>query len=83
MLFRSARSLQPGIIVDDRLDLKDVEGGWDFVSPEQVKVSNGLNIMVKRYHGRHARHFQDHGVTTATSIHGKATHSYSNFLLNQ
>jgi alpha-L-fucosidase len=38
-LIKLARSLQPGIIVDDRLDLKDVEGGWDFVSPEQVKVA--------------------------------------------
>ena len=38
-LIKLARSLQPGIIVDDRLDLKDVEGGWDFISPEQVKVS--------------------------------------------
>jgi alpha-L-fucosidase len=38
-LLKLARSLQPGIIVDDRLDLKDVEGGWDFVSPEQVKVT--------------------------------------------
>jgi len=37
-LLKMARSLQPNIIVDDRLDLKDVEGGWDFVSPEQVKV---------------------------------------------
>jgi len=24
--------------VDDRLDLKDVEGGWDFTTPEQMKV---------------------------------------------
>lgn len=38
-LIKLARSLQPGIIIDDRLDLKDVEGGWDFVSPEQVKVT--------------------------------------------
>jgi alpha-L-fucosidase len=38
-LLKMARSLQPGIIVDDRLDLKEVEGGWDFVSPEQVKVT--------------------------------------------
>jgi len=38
-LLKLARSLQPGIIVDDRLDLKNVEGGWDFVSPEQVKVA--------------------------------------------
>ena len=38
-LLKLARSLQPGIIVDDRLDLKDVDGGWDFISPEQVKVA--------------------------------------------
>jgi len=37
-LLKLARSLQPGIIVDDRLDLADVEGGWDFTTPEQVKV---------------------------------------------
>jgi alpha-L-fucosidase len=38
-LLKLARSLQPGIIVDDRLDLKDIEGGWDFTTPEQVKVA--------------------------------------------
>jgi len=38
-LLKLARSLQPGIIVDDRLDLLDVEGGWDFTTPEQVKVA--------------------------------------------
>jgi alpha-L-fucosidase len=38
-LLKLARSLQPGIIVDDRLDLEDVEGGWDFTTPEQVKVA--------------------------------------------
>jgi len=29
------RGLQPGIIVNDRLDLLDVPGGWDFRTPEQ------------------------------------------------
>jgi alpha-L-fucosidase len=38
-LLRLARSLQPGIIVDDRLNLEDVEGGWDFTTPEQYKVA--------------------------------------------
>lgn len=37
-LLKLARQLQPKIIVDDRLDLSDVEGGFDFVSPEQYKV---------------------------------------------
>lgn len=38
-LLKLTRKLQPGIIVDDRLDLKDVQGGWDFTTPEQVKVA--------------------------------------------
>lgn len=37
-LLKLTRQLQPKIIVDDRLDLSDVEGGFDFVSPEQYKV---------------------------------------------
>ena len=47
-LLKLARSLQPGIIVDDRLDLKEVEGGWDFVSPEQVKVTKWPEYNGKR-----------------------------------
>jgi alpha-L-fucosidase len=47
-LLKLARSLQPGIIVDDRLDLSNVEGGWDFVSPEQVKVAKWPEINGKR-----------------------------------
>jgi alpha-L-fucosidase len=47
-LLKLARKLQPGIIVDDRLDLQDVEGGWDFVSPEQVKVSKWPEYNGKR-----------------------------------
>ncbi len=38
-LLAMVRKLQPGIIVNDRLDLLDVEGGWDFTTPEQYKVS--------------------------------------------
>ncbi len=37
-LLKMVRTLQPGIIIDDRLDLKDQDGGWDFESPEQYKV---------------------------------------------
>jgi alpha-L-fucosidase len=47
-LLKLARSLQPGIIVDDRLDLGDVEGGWDFISPEQVKVAEWPKINGKK-----------------------------------
>ncbi|MDR3253256.1 MAG: alpha-L-fucosidase [Tannerella sp.] len=32
------RKLQPGIIVDDRLDLGEYEDGQDFTTPEQYKV---------------------------------------------
>jgi alpha-L-fucosidase len=47
-LLKMARSLQPGIIVDDRLDLDKVEGGWDFISPEQVQVSKWPEVNGKR-----------------------------------
>jgi len=48
-LLKMVRELQPGIIVNDRLDLLDVEGGWDFTTPEQYKVSkwpekNGIRV---------------------------------------
>ena len=38
-LLAMVRKLQPEIIVNDRLDLLDVDGGWDFTTPEQYKVS--------------------------------------------
>ena len=47
-LLKMVRSLQPGIIIDDRLDLKDVEGGWDFVSPEQYKVTKWPEVNGKK-----------------------------------
>jgi len=48
-LLKMVRQLQPGIIVNDRLDLLDVEGGWDFRSPEQFKprewvTMNGVRV---------------------------------------
>jgi alpha-L-fucosidase len=33
------RELQPGILLNDRADLKDYLGGWDFTTPEQFKVA--------------------------------------------
>ncbi len=35
-LLKMIRELQPQIIVDDRLDLLDVPGGWDYRTPEQT-----------------------------------------------
>jgi alpha-L-fucosidase len=48
-LLKLVRELQPGIIVNDRLDLLDMDGGWDFTTPEQYKVSkwpekNGIKV---------------------------------------
>jgi len=37
-LIKLIRELQPGIIVNDRMDLIDYQGGWDFTTPEQFKV---------------------------------------------
>lgn len=39
-LLKLAKSLQPNIIVDDRLDLRDTWGGWDILTPEQKKVAS-------------------------------------------
>ncbi len=38
-LLKMVRDLQPGIIINDRLDLLDKEEGWDFTTPESYKVS--------------------------------------------
>ena len=48
-LLKMVRELQPGIIVNDRLDLLNVEGGWDFRTPEQFKprqwvTMNGVRV---------------------------------------
>jgi alpha-L-fucosidase len=48
-LLSMVRQLQPGIIVNDRLDLDDVPGGWDFRTPEQFVPRqwvtwNGLRV---------------------------------------
>ena len=37
-LLALVRELQPDILVNDRLDLMDVPGGFDFITPEQVMV---------------------------------------------
>ncbi len=47
-LLKMVRELQPHIIVNDRLDLADVEGGWDFRSPEQVKTKEWVKVDGKR-----------------------------------
>ena len=37
-LLKMARSIQPWLIVDDRLDLDDKPWGWDFRTPEQFRM---------------------------------------------
>ena len=39
-LIKMVRQLQPGILIDDRADLQDYAGGWDFMTPEQYKVDS-------------------------------------------
>ncbi len=41
-LLAMIRELQPGILVNDRLDLLDVPGGWDYRTPEQFMPREGL-----------------------------------------
>jgi alpha-L-fucosidase len=43
-LIKMIRELQPGIIVDDRLDLLDVPGGWDYRTPEQEMPKEWVEV---------------------------------------
>ena len=47
-LMKMVRELQPGIIVNDRADLKDYKGGWDFTTPEQFKVDKWPEVDGKK-----------------------------------
>lgn len=47
-LIKMVRQLQPNILVNDRLDLKDYEDGWDFTTPEQYKVSKWPEVNGKK-----------------------------------
>lgn len=47
-LMKMVREIQPEIIVDDRADLMDYWGGWDFRTPEQFKVRKWPEIDGKR-----------------------------------
>ncbi|MFA5328668.1 MAG: alpha-L-fucosidase [Prolixibacteraceae bacterium] len=47
-LIKMVRQLQPGILVNDRLDLKEYDDGWDFTTPEQYKVSKWPEVNGKR-----------------------------------
>ena len=47
-IVKLVRELQPGIILDNRLDLKGDPDGWDFVTPEQYKVAAWPEISGKR-----------------------------------
>ena len=37
-IVKLAKRLQPGILIDNRLDLMDTDDGWDFLTPEQFKA---------------------------------------------
>lgn len=47
-LIKMVRQLQPGILVNDRLDLKEYEDAWDFTTPEQYKVAKWPEVNGKR-----------------------------------
>lgn len=43
-LLKMVRKLQPHILVNDRLNLNDVPGGWDFKTPEQFMVRQWMKV---------------------------------------
>jgi alpha-L-fucosidase len=58
-LLAMVRKLQPGIIVNDRLNLREYEDGSDFVSPEQYKVSKWPEVNGKRVPWETCQTFSD------------------------
>jgi len=47
-LLKMIRELQPNIIINDRLDLLDVPGGWDFRTPEQFMPREWVSMNGKK-----------------------------------
>lgn len=47
-LLKMIRELQPNIIINDRLDLLDVPGGWDFRTPEQFMPREWVKMNGKK-----------------------------------
>lgn len=47
-LVKLTKELQPGIIINNRLDLMETDDGWDFVTPEQFKVQTPPTIRGKK-----------------------------------
>jgi alpha-L-fucosidase len=47
-LLKMIRKLQPSIIINDRADLLDVPGGWDFRTPEQFMPRSWVTVDGKK-----------------------------------
>lgn len=47
-LLKLIRELQPNIIINDRLDLLNIPGGWDFRTPEQFKPRGWVTMDGKK-----------------------------------
>lgn len=47
-LMKMVRQLQPDVLLNDRADLKEYWGGWDFTTPEQFKVQSWPEIDGKK-----------------------------------
>jgi len=48
-IYSLTKKLQPHIIIDNRLDLNDVPGGTDFITPEQFNPSTWPKLNGKKY----------------------------------
>jgi alpha-L-fucosidase len=58
-LLKMVRELQPNIIVNDRLDLDDVKGGWDFKTPEQFIPRDWITVDGKKVPWETCQTFSD------------------------
>jgi alpha-L-fucosidase len=58
-ILKMVRELQPNIIVNDRLDLDDVPGGWDFKTPEQFIPREWITVNGKKVPWETCQTFSD------------------------
>ena len=48
-ILKLTRELMPGVLVDNRLDMRDVPGGQDFITPEQTKAPEWPTLNGERF----------------------------------
>ena len=80
-LLKMVRELQPNVIVNDRLDLDDVPGGWDFKTPEQFIPREWIAVDGKKVPWETCQTFSDSWGYYRDEEGWKSTHQLLSLLI--